>query len=286
MKFNEPGQDFHVIAFDELGRVTGQAASITSGLSIDGGARNPLDDANPTEIGTTGEYVFDLLQAETNGHALSFTPVCATPGVQVLGVPSNVIYTFDFGDVSQSGDWAITRTFQIAGGDKVSGVRMSLVGVAGKSATTGSSGIATVKTDDGTYTLRVVVPAGYEDVADTMVTINGADSTATVTLVATTVTPPTNPDKSALEILCLDETGEPEADVAVDIRIAVVPSGDQNIAYKGTKQTATSDVNGVARLEAIKGAVYEYKRGKAEVWNRVTIGSGDTTNVSSFIGSP
>jgi hypothetical protein len=95
MKFNEPGQDFHVIAFDELGRVTGQAASITSGLSIDGGARNPLDDANPTEIGTTGEYVFDLLQAETNGHALSFTPVCATPGVQVLGVPSNVIYTFD-----------------------------------------------------------------------------------------------------------------------------------------------------------------------------------------------
>jgi hypothetical protein len=132
----------------------------------------------------------------------------------------------------------------------------------------------------------VVVPVGYEDVADTTVTINGADSTATVTLVATTVTPPTNPAKSALEILCLDETGEPEADVAVDIRIAVVPSGDQNVAYKGTKQTATSDANGVARLEAIKGAEYEYKRGKAEVWNRVTIGSGDTTSVSSFIGSP
>jgi hypothetical protein len=184
------------------------------------------------------------------------------------------------------GDWAITRTFQISGGDKVSGVRMSLVGVAGKTDTTGSDGVATVKTDGGTYTLRVVVPAGYEDVADSTVVINGADSTATVTLVATTVTPPANPAKSALEILCLDETGEPEADVAVDIRIAVVPSGDQNIAYKGTKQTATSDANGVARLEAIKGAEYEYKRGKAEVWNRVTIGSGDTTSVSSFIGSP
>jgi hypothetical protein len=184
------------------------------------------------------------------------------------------------------GDWAITRTFQISGGDKVSGVRMSLVGVAGKADTTGTDGVATIKTDDGTFTLRVVVPAGYEDVADTTVTINGADSVATVTLVATTVTPPANPAKSALEILCLDETGEPEADVAVDIRIAVVPSGDQNIAYKGTKQTATSDANGVARLEAIKGAEYEYKRGKAEVWNRVTIGSGDTTSVSSFIGSP
>ena len=185
-----------------------------------------------------------------------------------------------------TGDWSIVRTFQVSGGDKVPGVRMSLVGVAGKSATTGTDGIATVKTDDGTFTLRVVVPAGYEDVADSSVTINGADSTATVTLVATTVTPPTNPAKSALEILCLDETGEPEADVAVDIRIAVVPSGDQNVAYKGTKQTATSDANGVARLEAIKGAEYEYKRGKAEVWNRVTIGSGDTTSVSSFIGSP
>jgi hypothetical protein len=37
--------------------------------------------------------VFDLSQAETNGHSLSFTPVCSTSGVQVLGVPSNVIYT-------------------------------------------------------------------------------------------------------------------------------------------------------------------------------------------------
>jgi hypothetical protein len=189
-------------------------------------------------------------------------------------------------NTAQVGDWSITRTFEVSGGAKVPGVRMSLVGVAGKTDTTGTDGVATVKADDDTFTLRVVVPAGYEDVADTTVTINGADSVATVTLVATTVTPPTNPAKSALEILCLDETGEPEADVAVDIRIAVVPSGDQNVAYKGTKQTATSDANGVARLEAIKGAEYEYKRGKAEVWNRVTIGSGDTTSVSSFIGSP
>jgi hypothetical protein len=90
---------------------------------------------------------------------------------------------------AQVGDWSITRTFQISGGAKVSGVRMSLVGVAGKTDTTGSDGVATIKADDGTFTLRVVVPAGYEDVADTTVVINGADSTATVTLVAVAAVP-------------------------------------------------------------------------------------------------
>jgi hypothetical protein len=99
MKFDQAGQRFHVITFDADGRVTGEAANITSLLSIDGGAYEPLDDVNPTEIGSTGEYFFELLKAETHGHALSFTPVCSTPGVQVLGVPSNLIYTTD--DIEQ-----------------------------------------------------------------------------------------------------------------------------------------------------------------------------------------
>jgi len=93
MLFNRPDQQFHVIAFDANGRVSGQAANITATLSIDGGAYAALNDTNPTEIGTTGEYVFDLTQAETNGYALSFVPVVATAGVEILGMPSNVIYT-------------------------------------------------------------------------------------------------------------------------------------------------------------------------------------------------
>ena len=93
MQRNQPGQFFHVIAFNNQGRVTGQAANITCTLSIDGGDREPTDAVNPVEIGTTGEYVFALTQAETNGHALSFAPQCSTAGVQVLGMPSNVIYT-------------------------------------------------------------------------------------------------------------------------------------------------------------------------------------------------
>lgn len=93
MKFNVASQRFNVVAFNESGRVSGDAANITCSLAIDGGTRTALGDTNPVEIGTTGEYVFDLTQAETNGHALSFTPSSATSGVQVLGVPSNVVYT-------------------------------------------------------------------------------------------------------------------------------------------------------------------------------------------------
>jgi hypothetical protein len=95
---NVAGQTFHVIAFNALGRVSGEAANIIADLAIDEGTRTALTDTTPTEIGTTGEYVFTLTQAETNGFKLSFSPTCSTLGVQVLGVPSNVIYTN--GDVS------------------------------------------------------------------------------------------------------------------------------------------------------------------------------------------
>ena len=187
---------------------------------------------------------------------------------------------------AQLGDWLITRTFQISGGAKVPGVRMSLAGVDGKIATTGSSGIATIQTDDGTYTLRVAVPTGYEALADTSLTISGADSTATVTLVASTVEPPTNPLMSRLDVLCLDAAGEAEAGVEVDARIVSVPAGSTNTAFKGNKQTATSGADGIATFEAPKGAKYQIKRGTAADWQTITIGSTDVTTISSFIGSP
>jgi len=102
MKFNTAGQQFHVIAFNAAGRVSGDEANITSGLALDNGGRNPLNDLHPVEIGTTGEYVFDLLTAETNGHKQSFSPASSTPGVNVVGVPSNVIYTENLEAVASS----------------------------------------------------------------------------------------------------------------------------------------------------------------------------------------
>ena len=90
---NFAGQKFHVVAFNLAGRVTGGATAITCTLSKDGGSRVATNDVNPVEIGSTGVYVFDLTQAETNAYSLSFNPVSGTAGVQVVGSPSNVVYT-------------------------------------------------------------------------------------------------------------------------------------------------------------------------------------------------
>jgi hypothetical protein len=284
MKFNLADQRFHVITFDADGRVTGEAANITATQSIDGGAYEPLNDVNPTEIGTTGEYFFELTQAETAGHALSFTPVCSTSGVQVLGVPSNVIYTFD-GGASLVGDYTLTVTVTDAdSGDPIEGATVTLSRTGQRGAKlTDASGVAVVGLDAATWSW-IVRAAGYEDRTGT-IAISG-NAVLSVEMDGIVVAVPSSPDKSMLNVLCLDESGDPEPDVAIDIRIVTVPSGDLNTAYKGVKQTAISNSEGVASLEAIKGAVYEYKRGKADEWSRVTIGSGSTTNVSSFIGSP
>ena len=90
---NTSGQYFHCIAFNAAGRVTGDAVNITMNIAQDHGTAAASNTANPTEIGTTGEYFFLLLDSETDGYELSFRPVSATGGVQVVGMPSNIIYT-------------------------------------------------------------------------------------------------------------------------------------------------------------------------------------------------
>jgi hypothetical protein len=105
---NLSGQFFHVICFDDNGRVTGMAGILSASLSIDSGAYGPLADTTPVELGTTGEYVFALLQAETNGHECAFIPLVDNINVQVLGVPSNVIYTSPM--VSDIADGVLRRS--------------------------------------------------------------------------------------------------------------------------------------------------------------------------------
>lgn len=93
MKYNTAGQQFIVAAVNADGFVSGDAANITCTLSVDGGTRSATNDTNPTEIGTSGRYAFTLTQAETAGHELAFVPLSAASGVQVVGLPSDVIYT-------------------------------------------------------------------------------------------------------------------------------------------------------------------------------------------------
>jgi len=161
-------------------------------------------------------------------------------------------------------------------------VRMT-EGVNTFTALTNASGVAVFNLDDATYTVSIT-KSGYSYTGTTLV-VNGTE-TATYSMTAISVTPPTSPSKSAIEVLCVDENVDAESGVAVDFRIVTIPTGDQNIAYKGTKQTATSDVDGIARFEVARGSVCEYKRGEADVWQRVTVDNDSVTNVTSFIGSP
>lgn len=91
MKKNTASQYFYVKAFNTAGSVTGDAANIDCNLSIDGANEASLA-ASATEIGG-GVYRFALSQSETNGDALAFRPFSSTSGVEVLGMPSNLIYT-------------------------------------------------------------------------------------------------------------------------------------------------------------------------------------------------
>lgn len=161
-------------------------------------------------------------------------------------------------------------------------VRMT-EGVNSYTALTDADGVAVFNLDDATYTVSIT-KSGYSYTGTTLV-VNGTE-TATYSMTAISVTPPTSPSKSAIEVLCVDENVDAESGVAVDFRIVTIPTGDQNIAYKGTKQTATSDVDGIARFEVARGSVCEYKRGEADVWQRVTVDNDSVTNVTSFIGSP
>lgn len=98
---NVASQKLTVLAFADAGhatldageKVTGDAANISLKIEQDDdGVRTASNDVAPTET-EDGQYVFDLTQAETNGDKLTFYPESSTAGVQVVALPSSVIYT-------------------------------------------------------------------------------------------------------------------------------------------------------------------------------------------------
>jgi len=150
-------------------------------------------------------------------------------------------------------------------------------------ALTNASGVATFNLDDATYTVAVT-KSGYTYAGTTLV-VDGTE-TATYSMTAVSVTPPTNPDLSAIEVLCLDEDFAAASGIDVDFRMASVAAGDQNRAHPGAKKTVTSNGSGIARFEGPQGATIEWKRGTGQVWTAVTLDNDSVTNVTSLIGSP
>ena len=150
-------------------------------------------------------------------------------------------------------------------------------------ALTNVSGVAVFNLDDATYTVAVT-KSGYTYAGTTMV-VDGTEA-ATYSMTAVSVTPPTNPDLSAIEVLCLDEDFAAASGIEVDFRMASVAAGDQNRAHPGAKKTVTSNGSGIARFEGPQGATIEWKRGTGQQWTAVTLDNDSVTNVTSLIGSP
>jgi hypothetical protein len=111
-------QKLTVLAFADAGHasldagepVTGDAANISCKVEQDDdGTQTATNDVAPTEV-EGGQYRFDLTQAETNGDKLTFYPQSSTAGVQVVCLPSSVIYTRppNFGALGIESDGDIT----------------------------------------------------------------------------------------------------------------------------------------------------------------------------------
>ena len=139
MQKNTTGQKMIVYAWDttDLSPKTGDAANITANLRIDGGAANPIDDTNPTEL-EDGYYIFDITQVESNGDLLLIAPASSTGNIQVRGVPE-AIYTSSF----TPGDFEVTLTIRTTGGTPVSGISVWL-----NSTNTRSGSVAGTKVTD------------------------------------------------------------------------------------------------------------------------------------------
>jgi hypothetical protein len=122
---NVASQKLTVFAFADAGhatldagdRVTGDAANISCKVEQDDdGTQSATNDVAPTEV-EDGQYRFDLTQAETNGDKLTFYPESSTAGVQVICMPSNVIYTRPqyFGDLGIASDGDLTKVNTLDG---------------------------------------------------------------------------------------------------------------------------------------------------------------------------
>lgn len=184
-----------------------------------------------------------------------------------------------------AGAGARTVTFTVDDGTNPlqNAVVRVIQGAENYTSTTDANGEAVFALDDATWAWAVTKP-GYDGETGALI-VNGTEA-LTVSLDAVVVTPPTSPSLSAIEVLCLDSAGQIEVGVDVDIRMVSIPSGSQNIAFKGAKQTATSDADGIARFEVVQGSTCEWKRGAADVWQRISVDADGVTNVASVIGSP
>jgi len=89
-------------------------------------------------------------------------------------------------------------------------------------ALTNASGVATFNLDDATYTVAIT-KSGYSYAGTTLV-VDGTE-TRTYSMTVVSITPPDNPDLSAIVVTCLGTDFETESGVTIDLRIITLPTG-------------------------------------------------------------
>ena len=86
------------------------------------------------------------------------------------------------GKFSGDGAHQIQVTVQRSTDDTpVTGARVAIVGTSIEE-TTGTLGVVSLNVDDGTYSIRVLTPSGFESPDDESVTVSGDDETLTVSI--------------------------------------------------------------------------------------------------------
>jgi hypothetical protein len=110
-------------------RATGQAANITASFSKDNDAFSATNDVNPTEVGTSGFYFFNLTAGETNASAVDIVPTHSNGKFIVVPLDSERWTRLDTNVVTVNGTSILVGdlNFSVSAGGKMVGSTLELV---------------------------------------------------------------------------------------------------------------------------------------------------------------
>jgi hypothetical protein len=245
--------------------VSGKMSSIAE---LDSAARVKLDGTQPDYAPATAAALTAMRGADND--------TLKTLSEQIDGIDGGASLTGPFTRTVTVTDASTSGAIQNAK------VRLFRTGETG-SLQTNSGGVASFTVEAATWSYAITAN-GYTGTSGTIVVSANGDTA--VQLMASSVTAPTDPALSAIEVLCLNANFAAASGIDIDFRMASVATGDQNRAHPGAKKTVTSNGSGIARFEGPQGATIEWKRGSGQQWTAVTLDNDSVTNVTSLIGSP
>lgn len=287
---NTAGQKWEVFAINEStsNPVDGDEANITAEIKIGAaGSLTALADVNPTPVpGKAGYYLFDLSQAETNANQIWLYPISSTSSVRVIPAPGT------YSPVAEStgnGDRIVRISVVDDNGNAVPNAPVTILDSAGNSISVhraaDSLGVAEFHLNDGDYRGIVGAMGGYSAHTAEAFTVDEDGEAVTLTVTATSIDA-TAADQSVLVVDCLDEAGNAEEGVEIQMQVIAVPASSLGFSFDSTIQRKLSDGTGVARLTGVRGGRYRVRRGDTGGWKEITLADAVTTVAASFIGLP